>query len=157
MKNKTVNAADFSNFLEEHGIHFLTSEADGLGMRVLCDLDNKGSEILSEAFGGVDFHNPPWNNGVASVMLFREFVRPLAIYCLFKDGFEIVVSVNYISEIGGFTADFIAGYENISPEEWLEQKESFAKYYENRWRLYQRSGTAKNGFRNRHALSGREE
>ena len=60
--------------LERFGIFYLTSEADNLAYRALCDVSQRGKDLLREVYG-MDANSPPANsetNGekhVASVML----------------------------------------------------------------------------------------
>jgi hypothetical protein len=52
--SKTIRS--WSDF-EKYGINALTSESCGLGMRILCDVDRKGWNILDEFFGNTHSRN----------------------------------------------------------------------------------------------------
>ena len=76
--------------LNEYGIRALTGEADSLGYRVLCDLTEKGRDIVAEALGVTGFPEN-WNSGaVASFMLAPETVHQIAVIALIKYGCHTV-------------------------------------------------------------------
>jgi hypothetical protein len=79
--------------LAAYGIEPLTGEACGLGYRILCDVTEKGRNVLSKAFGIptlVLAEN--WNRGspqdphVGCVMLAHEMLTSLAIFALLESG-----------------------------------------------------------------------
>ena len=97
--------------LEQFGIKPLTGEADALGFRILCDLDEQGVRVFKECFGMEcppkacrdSFHdyehflklglNVNWNSGsIASVMLTGHDIVPLAIMGFYLQGHTVVVT-----------------------------------------------------------------
>lgn len=97
--------------LEQFGIKPLTGEADALGFRILCDLDEQGVRVFKECFGmdvppkacRDSFHdyehflklglNVNWNSGsIASVMLTGHDVVPLAIMGFYLQGKNVIVT-----------------------------------------------------------------
>lgn len=89
--------------LKVFGINSLTGESCKYGMRLLCDLSEKGVENIREAFGLTIVLNPlaqfsrNWNStvgeepAVASVMLPRDMFGFLSKFLLFREGFDIVI------------------------------------------------------------------
>lgn len=90
--------------LEQFGIKVLTGEADALGFRILCDLDEQGVQVFKECFGipicglaDVAGRNTGladnWNLGsIASVMLTGYDVVPLAIMGFYLQGYNVIVT-----------------------------------------------------------------
>lgn len=79
--------------LEPYGIDILTGEACGLYLRVLCDYDSRGQEILAERFGVPDWKGgEPYNRGskewphIGSVMLTNSDVAHLGVIALLRSG-----------------------------------------------------------------------
>ena len=100
------------NDLREFGIDGLTGEACTYSLRLLCDVNHRGAEILCELFG-----LPPgtklaenWNSGsgnkspsIGSVMLPYSLFIDVAAFCLFVDGATTVL-VDETGRIRGFYA-----------------------------------------------------
>lgn len=92
--------------LEQFGIKPLTGEADALGFRILCDLDEQGVKIFRECFGlcggpppkdGIPptGFNDAWNSGsIASVMLTSHDIVPLAAIGFYLQGYNVVITKN---------------------------------------------------------------
>lgn len=91
--------------LEQFGIKPLTGEADALGFRILCDLDEQGVIVFKECFGiphgraACDGPMMPtgladnWNSGsIASVMLTGHDIVPLAIMGFYLQGHTVIVA-----------------------------------------------------------------
>ena len=87
--------------LNQFGIRMLTGEADALGYRILCDLDEQGVRVFKECFGmpvPSQMHlnqglASNWNSGaIASVMLTEDSIRPLAIMGFYLQGRVVVVT-----------------------------------------------------------------
>jgi hypothetical protein len=165
METRLVQADNLRPILEEYGIDILTGEADGTGMRVLVDLDDNGQALLREALGGAEFLNPGWNNyNGKCAMLFREMLRPLAIYALLTKA-DAVISVQHRDAV--IYSDYLKAYYNLprredgfidwQTPEWAEERERYNRVHEGHWRIIDKSGTAAGGLRNRHAFSGRVE
>jgi hypothetical protein len=85
---KTVASWDA---LREFGIDALTGEACSLGFRLLCDLTAAGRATAERCFGAT-IRSESWNGGsaedphVASIMLTREMLLPLAVFALLDFG-----------------------------------------------------------------------
>lgn len=96
------SCSSFSD-LKQFGIHFLTGEADALGYRILCDLDEKGKKVFCECFG-IPQHNKlaeGWNDGIASVMLTEHNIVPLAIMGFYLQGHTVIITHSeVVSPIG---------------------------------------------------------
>jgi len=112
------------NDLKKYGIQYLTGEACTYGLRLLCDVNQKGRELLEGYFGVCGLNMPyrmnPHVNGEDSVgclTLPREIFVPLAKYCLFhvEGCYAVHISNNYIT---GLTEDqcrqYLEGYEQQS-------------------------------------------
>lgn len=130
--------------LKEFGIIALTSEACGVGMRILCDLDEKGVEIVGDWLGGnVKFtKGSNWNSGANySVLLSTGSFQELAAFCLIRGGEDYAV-VFKNGAVQGMSEDIITRYRNL--EGWLQESVQ---------RVYRKTGTA--GTRNKHVFSGR--
>lgn len=75
--------------LREHGIVLLTGEACSLTYRVLFDLTEGGKRVVERCLS-VTIESEPWNSGeehdphVASVMLTRAMLEPLAVFALLE-------------------------------------------------------------------------
>jgi hypothetical protein len=141
--------------LEKYGILMLTGEACGIGMRLLCDLTPEGVDNLGLFFSNHLTVGNNWNGSdgqIASIMLPYHMWRDLAAFFLLGDGYEVAVDVNWQTDYA--SANYVEG---MSMEEWLQDKERFFKIYDGNFKVYLRSGTAKQGLRNRHVFSGRVE
>ena len=76
--------------LEQYGINVLTGESCAYGIRVLCDVNQQGKELIEEFLGGTvniqDASN--WNTAVdnkpsvGSIMLSRGTIQDLMVYIL---------------------------------------------------------------------------
>lgn len=84
--------------LREYGINTLTGEACAYSMRTLCDLSERGRDIIRDYLGlpyNSEF-NPNYNGyvgdykAVASVMLSNDLLKNLAIFILFREGSRFV-------------------------------------------------------------------
>ncbi len=90
---KAANFNSWSDF-KEYGINFLTGEACGYSMRLLCDLSRPGEELIATFLGlpSATTFNPNWNSmvgdapAVASIMLphglFKDLARFIAYHVL---------------------------------------------------------------------------
>ena len=145
--------------LERFGIEVLTGEADGLSLRLLCDVSPAAVEML-ETFWGIQFApgNNSWNHsgmdGWKSVLIGRNSWTDLARFALvYRDGCKVVVYVDYKPEGGGWSSFYIQGFK--TKEEFLEWKERADKIYEGNYYTTFASGNARGGTRNQHYMSGR--
>jgi hypothetical protein len=88
--------------LPKLGINPLTGEADAFGMRLLCDLNQQGAEMMRQYLGitGHAFEKN-WNSmvneqpAVGSIMLTRETLWSFAKFCLFSEGYDYIVEHSY--------------------------------------------------------------
>ncbi|MHA2085212.1 MAG: hypothetical protein ACXABD_15760 [Candidatus Thorarchaeota archaeon] len=138
---------------KELGIDWLTGEACGVSMRILCDVNIDGLELLREFFGGAVPQHPGMNRGVNSIMLTRNTMRDLMIFAMLRNGADAVVEVEvtYGHEprteyrvFHGTNDQLIETMDFYRSKDWAEIG-----------RLYTRSGTAHDGLANRHEFSGR--
>lgn len=88
--------------LEQFGVNLLTGEACAYGMRLLCDMNERGAELVRTFLGlsrAVTFESN-WNsqvNGepaIASVMLTRDTLWELARFALFQAGADYAIRYN---------------------------------------------------------------
>lgn len=155
--------------LEEYGIEVLTGESCAYSMRLLCDLDQNGEQLIKEFFGIPQntYHRCPecgeadtyrtqlgqnWNHTgctplphIASVMLSRNIFTDLAVYLLLREGYGVVI----------LRQNKATGYTR---EVWEDEfRDIFEKAGYTGYRVYtQPTGPARNG-RHVHMMSGRTE
>lgn len=137
--------------LNQFGVNYLTGESCRYGMRVLCDLSKEGVELICDFMGlpaDTKFAEN-WNTmvgtdapAVASVMLARETLKPLAKFAMIRAGALWVVHQND-STLHGYTAEDMSRW-GIT-EERLREVYPSVKYV----------GPLSAGSRNTHAMSGR--
>lgn len=85
--------------LERYGINALTGECCDYGLRLLCDVNASGKELLCNFLGlPQDTVFPEnWNStvnntkAVGSIRLPRSTLQELATYAMFSDGMDVVV------------------------------------------------------------------
>ena len=142
--------------MKKFGIQILTGEACGIGMRILCDLNEDGKKVMEDFLGGrVAFDKDgSWNNtvngkpAVASVMLTVDLLTELAAFCLLSNGFD-VVAVHVVgcqqTTALGLQTEGKYGLDDFMKALGLERGNGF--------RTYQAMGTR--GTRNQHVMSGR--
>ena len=162
MKQKIITDDNIHDELQKRGIVTLTSEADGTGLRLLCDLTEDGQALLE---GFLDLSITParaWNCGAGSVMLPKGIFKSLLIFAVFLEGADAVVIVDYdgptlsshhIRVISDLERD--QGGKIIWSCEWEELKERLTELIGSHFRVYTREGTAAGGLRNQHVFSGR--
>ena len=172
-KNETGKRLSDMNDLEEYGIHRLTGEACGIGLRILCDLDPNGVAMLQE-FLSIDLgdRNNSWNHqgkaGWKSIMLPYSIFADLMVYVLAKE-FKYTVKVDWHTPWAN--AHYVEGFS--LKEDYLDFRENANRLYvtdrrtpkeieagaeprsHSCWRVFISSGTA--GMRNQHVWSGRVE
>lgn len=85
--------------LRHYGINYLTGESCSYGMRLLCDVNYMGADVVCGFLGlphNTGSFSEPWNskvNGletVGSIMLPREMFVPLAAFILLGNGYLYV-------------------------------------------------------------------
>lgn len=158
--------------LKPYGVNPLTGEADGVGMRVLCDLSARGVKLLAKALG-LQTVTPeePWNRAtpvndqppVGSFLLPRDLFTTLAVFALLETG----VRGAFVVERGPDTTELWSMEGVYSHDERPDPKggvlgDCYAEVeeYMNELRAkgchvrrYGYDGTA--GDRNKHQFSGR--
>jgi hypothetical protein len=142
--------------MPKFGINVLTGEACGLGMRLLCDLTEKGKLLIEEFFGGCLTlqAGSNWNSNVgdepavASVMLPHSIWLELAAFALLKEGYD-VAAINVLRWSGEAA---VAGLK-ISGTTLDQVMEEHDMGRGPNFRTFQITGTA--GTRNIHQMSGR--
>ena len=143
--------------LQQFGIGMLTGEADRLSMRLLCDVNAEGREILLDYLGLPEdtILAPSWNSSVnqapaiGSVMLHRDSLFQVAEFAMFRQG--ALASIKMASELMGvFNVERLAQYEELAHS----ARHSSIKVEIRR--NYAIGNTAPGfGTRNTHAMTGR--
>ena len=144
------------NDLKQFGINPLTGEACAYSMRTLCDLSQKGAELMCD-FLGLQIRSPMstvfaanWNSNVgedtsvASVMIARGLFPDLCRFALFKANMELAVR----KPDGSWS-----GYADLDDE---MRKRIVDMANCDKWELH-RNPRVGQGSRNQHAFSGRTE
>lgn len=153
--------------LSSIGINPLTGEACAFAMRILCDLNADGMELITDWIGLPKFPAPafaePFNPGtpingypaLGSVMLSRETLPALARFALFRDGYQYIVGrddmLAYMAFSDSDLADHPALQLYLDGSSWL-MHESGQHLYRNPRGA---GGQPHVGSRNVHAMSGR--
>ena len=141
--------------LQQYGVNLLTGEADRLSFRILCDLNEAGTHLISDYLGlpyGVAL-NKNWNSqvggtpAVASVMLSVETLWELARFALMTVGNYDVVVKNVSDGLVGLYYD-----EKYATHYIETANETGGCVYRN----HAKSSTAPgSGSRNEHMATGR--
>jgi hypothetical protein len=85
--------------LEPFGIQMLTGEACAFSMRLLCDINQKGLDLIQEYLGTGEIEvNSQWKNGdiggcgerIGSMMLPHSVLWDLLVFAHLKQGFTVV-------------------------------------------------------------------
>ena len=104
------------NDMSQFGIQVLTGEACAFAMRLLCDVNEEGLDLMSDYWGLSSLDSQPaWNrmvNGqpsVGSIMVSRTELSALATYALFREGALATVELGN-SITGLFSKDLLARY-----------------------------------------------
>lgn len=150
-----MKSITFGN-LHELGINPLTGEACAFSMRVLCDLNRDGAELVKRYLGlplSADLHEN-WNSmvdgkpAVACIMMDRAMFDPLIRFYLFTQGFDCLYGQSCC-----YTAYTL---DELEKNEALKSVHSGAigsgKLYINPTSY---SNAPRNGDRNVHAATGR--
>lgn len=84
--------------LEPYGIKALTGEACALSMRLLCDVNRSGLNLMERALGGVSITpNPDWNghDAIGSLLIPYDMFESIAVIALTtRNGFNTVAALN---------------------------------------------------------------
>jgi hypothetical protein len=130
--------------LEPFGFDPLTGEACALGYRILCDLTQKGKQIVERCLS-VEIRSENWNCGskesphVASVMLTEDMIVPLGVFALLEAGYPEVWVTDH-TVIG------------IEPDDSSEDVERMRRVHQPARRFVYRGPFQD---RNQHQMSGR--
>lgn len=141
--------------LGQFGINALTSEACSFGLRILCDVNEAGKQLLEEFFSFANLElSANWNStvdgvpAVGSIMLSRSITFDLAQFALFRAGALSIVS--YPDSVTGvFEEALDQRYEAMLASESAPKE---ARLIRNPRRF---SSAPAVGSRNVHAASGR--
>ena len=137
--------------LRPYGIFALTGEACGLSYRLLCDVTERGKQIIEKALGIANLGLPEnWNRGDAAdphigcVMAAPELLVPLGVFALLENGCR---------EVWRTKSDGLLGIEPNDDPQRVEGVKRFHADHDSFVRRYAYAGTA--GDRNRHEMTGR--
>ncbi len=139
--------------LEKYGINPLTGEACAYSLRILCDVNQSGKELLERYFGNTITINPGsnWNSevnkepAIGSVMLPHEFLKPLATFILFHIEHCFAIIDQAGSGLYGVSEADLAQYL-----EYMPNGLNFRRNYQ-----YQSDPSVVQGDRNIHQMSGK--
>lgn len=154
----TVQFRDF-NDLRSVGIEPLTGEADGLSMRLLCDVSEKGRKLICKWLGIDEATNKlgeSWNHRSsigehqASIMIARDMLPSLSVFAALESPGIVECYVVYQKGEWVGTYGFNKTDKEAHLDDWLEFER---RNKDNHARRYAYEGTA--GDRNRHEMSGR--
>ena len=142
--------------LRERGIDVLTSEADGLSMRLLVDVHADAIPLVENFLGGnVTLKvGSGWNDSEgASIMVCRSWLVDLFTFQLAQE-YPLVLHIEGPRDPG---LDHWRGWRCFnSLEDFIDFRNDHQDVLnELFWRVYECSGTALGGTRNRHEISGR--
>ena len=138
--------------LKQFGINPLTGEACKYSMRLLCDMSDKGVDLVLDYFGmphGETVFAKNWNSmvgddpAVASIMLSRDAFGSLCRFALFRAGYDIVLW----TQDGGWY-----GYTEDELPEGMTQEKLTSMYKA----VYRNPAPQSATSRNTHAMSGRQ-
>ena len=137
--------------LRRYGIVALTGEACGLSYRLLCDVTERGKQIIEKALGIPSLGLPEnWNRGdpedphVGAIMVAPELLVPLGVFALLENGCR---------EVWRTKSDGLLGIEPNDDPQRVEGVKRFHADRDSFVRRYAYAGTA--GDRNRHEMTGR--
>jgi hypothetical protein len=146
---------DFTQF----GINMLTAEADGTGLRLLCDVSQAGVDLLSEFYGVKTMEvYEARNTGdkinglppIGSLFLTRGIFLDLAAFCVLHVA-DVAVVVQPQKGEYWTVWESVTGYSKEEFEHFRTRDQLY------QWRAVYKGGDARGGFRNIHHWSGRIE
>lgn len=155
-----MKAANFNSWADfrDYGINFLTGESCGYAMRLLCDVSEKGRELVT-SFLGLPYDTklqPNWNSkvgeadAIGSILLPRGLFKELARYI----AFHVLNHAYVLEQADGSVHSYPEGYMEAHGLTIEKARDLLAgSWYTNP--AVGRSGTV--GGRNVHAMSGRVE
>lgn len=138
--------------LQDFGINPLTGEACKFGMRVLCDLTEKGRDLVCTFLGGqmIDGFPENWNTqvgnerAVSSVMLTHRTLADLMVFSLLRDHHVVLVRG---SAATGLTKD----------DPYYDRYMEIATDPTSGYTVYRNPNAASPTTRHEHAFTGRTE
>lgn len=146
--NDNVTLANHWADLKDYGINPLTGEACAYSLRILCDVSQKGADLLTLFFGGnIQFTDKSnWNSkvgeddAVASITLPRGILDDLRVF--------ILLYVHNCKYVYLYTRDTVTGTNTDYPV-----SEGVHRYVN----LAMKDGSVSIGGRNVHQATGRVE
>lgn len=106
--------------MHPYGIVPLTAEVDGLKYRVVCDVTERGKQLLEKSLGIIDIQlGQNWDFGtneephIGCVMLFPEILLMIGVYALFDDGCHEVWTTRNLGLVGIQQGDSQQAIENL--------------------------------------------
>lgn len=146
------------NDMEQFGINMLTAEHCAFSMRLLCDINEAGRELMADYFGLPDdtAFLPAWNTGreingalpVGHVMIAKGAFTALAEFTLFRAGALAIVYAGH-GLTGIFDKDLLGRYEKL-----VQENENTSIQI---LRNYRATDGSAIGSRNVHQMSGRAQ
>ena len=99
LPEKNYSLMSLKEPLSNCGIILLTGEACKYSMRMLCDLTQEGIENLKAYFSVQNLTlNDNYNSkGIASIMLSRVMLTDIIVFCLLKQGYDVIQTNHHIT------------------------------------------------------------
>ena len=142
--------------LGQYGIVALTREADNLNYRVLCDVTQKGKELLEKVLGIKELQlHDNWNNGsdddphIGSILLSHNMIVDIAVIALLDSGHHTVYHIE--EQMTNYIINYVVGISESDKREEYDIKEY---HNEKIVRKYSYKNT-NHCDRNNHLMSGR--
>lgn len=155
---------DVKEFLEKYGVDPLTGEAEGImGFgRWLCDLTERGAELMGRFLGGTVAFNrgSNWNAGrkdnphVASIMLQWAVLEQFVIFACLQSGNFAEVAILYPRDKASGRYEQMRAFRTAGTARQAYMNDRLLQEWYD-IRVISAGGTA--GTRNEHAMSGRVE
>lgn len=140
--------------LKQLGIGCLTGESCAFSMRILCDVNEDGKELLADFFGMSDIQlEKNWNSyvgdkpAIGSIMLVHDVVEKIAQFAFFRAGaIAVVVGLGEVTPV--FEQSLLDRYVDT-----MKQYPSTERSIRRNPKAYAMGAAV--GSRNVHAFSGR--
>lgn len=122
MKSKQISL--MSDAAKELGVNPLTGEACAYGQRILCDVSERGRDLLGKFLGISTVPLPveeSWNqkvgedDAIGSVMLTVSVLEELAVFALFEQGYYAVLFST--RHVVGVDREVLNRHQQEAPEE----------------------------------------
>lgn len=162
MKNETIHIGSWAD-MQQFGINALTGEACAYAMRLLCDVNEDGRDLVVEYFGlraaqheGEEVLPANWNSlvdgkpAVGSIMLHRQSLLQVAEFALQRSEPLAIVYKGGESVMGVYTPHMLDEYRKLI-DNWPATT--------HRWTMRTIAASAHPhvGSRNVHAATGRTD